>query len=68
MKSQTGLMIEFQVFDMTGQHIGRGYAIWKDGALYEPTLVSNDGEKLPSDWYSLVHDIQYLIIVPERIQ
>ena len=67
-KSLTGVMISFVVFK-DDNIVGHGYAIYHNGKLSQPFLVSNDtGERLPEDWYKLMTIEHQLVVVNETIQ
>ena len=59
------------VLDMhTGERVGHGYVIhYNDGAMSEPFIVSDAGEKLPQEWYNLqITDEVWNVVVPMRRQ
>ena len=66
-KSKTGVITIFEVFLWTGR-VGRGYLVWCDGITHQPVLSSDDGKKLPEEFYGLVATEQRIVVVSETKQ
>jgi hypothetical protein len=68
---KNGIMHKMIVFDMMkGIQLGIGFIIYfADGKMSEPMLISNAGNNLSEDWYTLFMTDEYFnVVVPRHIQ
>jgi hypothetical protein len=58
----TGLLTRLTVYHGHDK-VGIGFALFFNDYHYRPELSTEDGQRLPEDWYTIVAESQHVVVV-----